>query len=241
MTADFILPAAKLAEEIPGTPIQVTWSRKEDMRHVWYRPGAICHYSAKLKDGRITALDGKMASTSPSAPMIKLATGFDLAPADPTITEGSHDQPYDIENFHVRDYTPKLDIPVGFWRSLGASKNGFFNESVIDELAHEAGVGPLDFRLTHIRPKHEPVAKVLEAVAEMSNWTVRSRDGIGRGIAHVWSYGSSVAEVTEIREKDGVIEITDVWIAADLGTILDPSIDEAQLTGAAIYGLSAAT
>ena len=75
----------------------------------------------------------------------------------------------------------------------------------------------------------------------MSNWTARARDGIGRGIAHVWSYGSSVAEVIDIREKDGVIEITDVWIAADLGTILDPSIVEAQLTGAAIYGLSAAT
>ena len=112
---------------------------------------------------------------------------------------------------------------------------------MIDELAHEAGVDPLEFRLKHIRPEHEPAAKVLETVAEMSNWTVRARDGIGRGIAHVWSYGSSVAEVIDIREKDGVIEITDVWIAADLGTILDPSIVEAQLTGAAIYGLSAAT
>ena len=74
----------------------------------------------------------------------------------------------------------------------------------------------------------------------MANWTARSRDGIGRGIAHVWSYGSSVAEVIDICEKDGVIEITDVWIAADLGMILDPSIVEAQLTGGAIYGLSAA-
>ena len=169
VNADFILPAVKLAKEMAGTPVQATWSREEDMRHYWYRPGAICHYSAKLENGRITALDGKMASTSPSAPMIKLATGFDLAPADPTITEGSHDQPYDIENFRIRGYAPQLGIPVGFWRSVGGSQNGFFHESVIDELAHEAGEDPLEFRLTHIRPKHEPVAKVLEAVAEMSN------------------------------------------------------------------------
>ena len=57
--------------------------------------------------------------------MNKLATGFDIAPADPTITEGSHDQPNDIENFRVRGYTPKLGIPVGFWRSVGDPKTGF--------------------------------------------------------------------------------------------------------------------
>ena len=125
MNADFILLAAKLAREMFGTPIQVTWSREEDMRHDWYRPAAICHYSSKLEDELIKALNGKMASPSPSAPMIELTTGFDLAPADPTITEGSHDQPYDIENFRVRGYVPKLGILVGFWRFVGYPKTGF--------------------------------------------------------------------------------------------------------------------
>ena len=210
------------------------------MRHDWYRPGSICHYRAKLENGRIAALDGKMSSPSPAAPVIKLATGFDLAPEDPTITEGSHDQPYAIDHFRVRGYAPQLGIPVGFWRSVGGSQNGFFHESMIDELAYEAGADPLEFRLKHIRPEHEPAAKALETVAEMANWTSKTPRGVGRGIAHVWSYGSSVAEVINIRENDGMIEITDVWIAADLGVILDPAIVEAQLTGAAIYGLSAA-
>jgi isoquinoline 1-oxidoreductase beta subunit len=239
-TVDFALPAAKLAKEMPATPIQVTWTREEDMRHDWYRPGSICHYRAKLENGRIAALDGKMSSPSPAAPVIKLATGFDLAPEDPTITEGSHDQPYAIDHFRVRGYAPQLGIPVGFWRSVGGSQNGFFHESMIDELAYEAGADPLEFRLKHIRPEHEPAAKALETVAEMANWTSKTPRGVGRGIAHVWSYGSSVAEVINIRENDGMIEITDVWIAADLGVILDPAIVEAQLTGAAIYGLSAA-
>ena len=214
--------------------------QEEDMRHDWYRPGSICHYRAKLENGRIVALDGKMSSPSPAAPVIKLATGFDLAPEDPTITEGSHDQPYAIDHFRVRGYAPQLGIPVGFWRSVGGSQNGFFHESMIDELAYEAGADPLEFRLKHIRPEHEPAAKALETVAEMANWTSKTPSGVGRGIAHIWSYGSSVAEVIDIRENDGMIEITDVWIAADLGVILDPAIVEAQLTGAAIYGLSAA-
>ena len=111
---------------------------------------------------------------------------------------------------------------------------------MIDELAYEAGADPLEFRLKHIRPEHEPAAKVLETIAEMANWTSKTPRGVGRGVAHIWSYGSSVAEVIDILENDGMIEITDVWIAADLGVILDPAIVEAQLTGAAIYGLSAA-
>ena len=55
----------------------------------------------------------------------------------------------------------------------GGSQNGFFNESMIDELAHKAGVDPLEFRLKHIRPEHEPAAKVLETVAETSNCSAR--------------------------------------------------------------------
>ena len=144
-----------------------------------------------------------MVSPFASVPMIKLTTGFDLAPTDPTITEGSHDQPSDIKNFLVRGYALKLGITVGFWRSVRGSQNGLFHESMIDEVAYEAGVDPLEFCLKHIRPEHEIAAKVLETVAEISTWTTRAPDAIGRGIAHVWSYGSSVAQVIDIREKMG--------------------------------------
>jgi isoquinoline 1-oxidoreductase beta subunit len=237
---DFAVPAARLAKEMPGRAVQVTWSREEDMRHDWYRPGAVCRYRAKLKSGRIEALYGRMSSPSPLAPVIRMSTGINMSPTDPTITEGSHDQPYAIENFKIVGYAPDVGIPVGFWRSVGGSQNGFFHESMIDELAYAANADPLNFRLNHIRSKHLPATKVLEEVGQMSNWTNKTPAGVGRGVAHVWSFGTSVAQVIEVRDEDGLIRITDIWIAADLGLVLDPVNVEAQMIGGAIFGLSAA-
>ncbi|CAN0580844.1 unnamed protein product, partial [Laminaria digitata] len=130
--------------------------------------------------------------------------------------------------------------PLGFWRSVGASYKGFFHESFMDDLAHAAGADPLQFRLDLTRDEWLPAYYVLEAVRDMSGWTGQTEDGVGRGIAMVYSFGTPCAMVIEVRDVDGTIRLTNAWIAADPGVALDPSIIEAQLTGAMAYGLSAA-
>jgi len=210
------------------------------MRHDYFRPGAIAKMRAKLDSGKIVALEAKFAAPSIMKQMVTSMIGINVSPADETITEGAHDQPYHIPNFRVAGHAADVDIPVGFWRSVGNSQNAFFFESFIDELAHEAGLDPLEFRLNHIRPEHEVSAKVLEKVREMSGWTGKTTQGVGRGVAFTYSFGSPVAEVVEVREDGGEVRISDIWIAADVGTILDPRNAHAQLTGAAIYGISAA-
>ncbi len=238
---DFAEIATRVAKALPGVPVQTTWSREEDMRHDFYRPGAIARMRATLSDGRITALDGQLAAPSIMKQVLTNLTGFELSPADQTITEGAHDQPYQIANRRIRGYAADLDIPVGFWRSVGNSQNAFFHESFIDELAHAAGADPLEFRLRHIRPEHAPSATVLETVRDMSGWTGETPEGVGRGVAFTFSFGTAVAEVVEVqRDADGLIRISDMWIAADLGLVLDPLNVEAQLTGGAVFGLSAA-
>jgi len=237
---DFAILAARVAKEMPGRAVQTTWSREEDMTHDVYRPAAIARMRAKIEGGKPIALEGRMAAPSIMAQMMSQLTGFNLAPADQTLTEGAHDQPYAIENMRFAGHSADVSIPVGFWRSVGASQNGFFHESFMDELAHAAGADPLAFRLALIRPEHEVSATVLETVRDMCAWTGQTPDGVGRGVAFTYSFGTPCAQVIEVRATDGGIRISDMWIAADLGVALDPANVEAQLTGGAIYGLSAA-
>ncbi len=238
---DFAEIATRVAMQMPGIPVQTTWSREEGMRHDFYRPGAIARMRGHVEDGKITTLDGQMAAPSIMAQAMKLFTGFDLAPADPTLTEGAHDQPYAIPHHRVRGHSADVAIPVGFWRSVGNSQNAFFYDSFLDELAHQAKIDPLEFRLRHMRSEHAPSATVLETVHDMCGWTGKTPDGVGRGVGFCFSFGTAVAEVVEVaQDDDGMIRISDMWIAADLGLVLDPLNAEAQLTGGAVFGLSAA-
>ena len=237
---EFAPLAAQVAMALPGVPVKTTWSREEDMRHDFYRPGAIARMRAGLVDGRPAALEARLAAPSIMGQMISAQVGLALSPADRTICEGLGDQPYAIDNFHVTGHAADVAIPVGFWRSVGNSQNAFFMESFIDELAHATGADPLQFRLNLIRPEHAVSAQVLESVRDLSGWRGTTPDGVGRGVAFTYSFGAPVAEVVEVVEEDGMIRLKEVWIAADLGTILDPKNVEAQLTGAANFGFSAA-
>jgi isoquinoline 1-oxidoreductase subunit beta len=237
---EFGVIAARIAQALPGVPVAVTWSREEDMRHDHYRPGALARMSATLEDGRIARLSADLASPSIMGQTIGGMLGLSYTPPDRTITEGAGDQPYAIENIRVRGFAADVAIPVGYWRAVGNSQNAFFWESFIDELAHAAGADPVAFRLAHIRPEHGPSADVLEKVAEISVWGAAKPANVGRGVAFTHSFGTPVAEVVEVVEEDGLIRLARCWIAADPGLVLDPANVEAQLTGGAVFGFSAA-
>ena len=237
---DFSVPAAKLAQAMPDTLIRCQWSREEDMQHDFYRPAAIGRYRGVVRDGKAVLVDGAVAGPSVTHnSSLRLAGQVPPGP-DRGHVEGSGDQPYAIPNFRVTGHLTPIDVPLGFWRSVGNSFNPFFFDCFLDEMAAEAGADPLQFRLDMIRPEHAPSALVLEKVAEMSNWTGQTPEGRGRGVAFTYSFGTAVAEVVEVAQTDQGIRIEKVWIACDVGRALDPSIIEAQMTGGAIFGLSAA-
>lgn len=227
---DFSVLAAKVAKAMPGVPVKTTWSREEDMRHDKYRPPALARFKGVVKDGQAVMLDGQLASQ----------TVLPIPGPNRENVTGSFDQPYGIPNYRMRGYLADLGLPVGFWRSVGASSNGFVFDSFIDEMAHAAGRDPLEFRLELIRREHEPSAKLLETVREMSGWTGQTLEGIGRGVAFTYSFGTPVAEAIEVQDTGSGIKITNCWIAVDPGIALDPGNIEAQMVGGAIYGLSAA-
>ncbi len=237
---DAAILGARVAVQMPGIPVKVMWSREEDMRHDFYRPAAIARMRGTVADGSALALDAHVAAPSVTRQSMKRMTGFSPPGPDKAHLEAMADQPYAIRDRRVSGYLADVSIPVGFWRSVASSFNGFFHESFIDEMAHAAGRDPLEFRLDLVRKANAPSAAVLERVAEMSGWSGEKKPGRGRGVALSWSFSTPVAEVIEVAEQDGAIRILNAWIACDVGTALDPRNIRAQMQSGLIYGLSAA-
>ncbi|SMX36765.1 xanthine dehydrogenase family protein molybdopterin-binding subunit [Maliponia aquimaris] len=237
---DYAVIATRVAKAMPGTPVNVTWSREEDMTHDFYRPAAIARITGAVADGAPVTFDARVASPSIAAQALKRWVGFSPGGPDKGIVDGIYNQPYRIPNYRVAGYRADIAPPLGFWRSVGSSFNGFFHESFMDELAHAADADPLDFRLKQMRDEWLPGFYVLEAVRDMCGWTGTTPEGTGRGVAMVYSFGTPCAVVIEVMQTEGGIRLTNAWMAADPGVALDPSIIEAQLTGGLAYGLSAA-
>ncbi len=237
---DYARQAALLAKEMPGVPVKLSWSREEDMQHDFYRPAAMARFEGVVKDGVATALKGAVCAPSVTHQSMMRIAGFVPPGPDKGHVEGLFDQPYAIENYRIDGHLAELDVPIGFWRSVGASFNGFFLESFIDELAVAAGRDPLDFRIELAEREHAPSANVLRKLKEMSGWTGQTADGIGRGVAMTYSFGTPVAQVIELRDENGAIRVAKAWIACDIGRALDPRNIRGQMSSALIYGLSAA-
>jgi isoquinoline 1-oxidoreductase beta subunit len=235
--SDYVLQAVHLAMAVKGKPVKLTWDRKEDMTQDQYRPAAVARLRGATEDGTVKLLDVRVAS-----PSVLESQGGRLGIAmpgpDKLIAEGTYDQPYGIPNYRATGYRTPALLPIASWRSVGNSYNGFFMESFIDELAVQAGTDPMALRLSLVN--HESSRKVLMAVAEMSGWGTPLVKGRGRGVAFHFSFGVPTAEVVEVSvTKDGV-RIDQVFVAADVGTALDPRNIESQLQSGVIFGLSAA-
>lgn len=234
---DFIRQTLQVANQLRGTPVLLQWSREEDMTHDAYRPMAMARVTATVQDGKVHAMDLQVACAAVIASQAG-RLGYSIPGPDATIVQGAKDQPYAFPNYRVAGYRVPAGVPVGSWRSVGSSQNAFFHESAVDELAHLAGIDPVQFRLTQIT--HTPSLKVIEAVAAMANWGTPLPQGRARGFAYAFSFGVPVAEVIEVEQTDAGIRMTNIWAAVDVGIALDPRIIEAQVQSGIVYGLSAA-
>lgn len=233
--------AARVAKATDGKPVQVVWQREEDMTHDTYRPASIAKLRARVdENGLPTSIDWSLASPSIIASVMG-RTFPSLAPAGPdsTMVQGAFDQAYGFENFRLRTSKADIDIPIGFWRSVGHSYNAHYLETFLDEVAAKSGKDPLDLRLALL--KHHPEALgVLNKVAEMSSWKSPTKPNHGKGLAFHLAFGSWVAQVIEVSNSSDGIKIENVWCACDLGTVVDPAIVKTQMQSGIIYGLSAA-
>ncbi|WP_323764948.1 xanthine dehydrogenase family protein molybdopterin-binding subunit [Marinovum sp.] len=226
--------AAEVAVQMPGVPVKLTYSREEDMTHDFPRQIAMARLRGAVSGGKVTALDLDIAS--PSVMVSQMGRqGISVPGPDSQIVSGAWNAPFAIPHHRVTGYRAPELAPVSSWRSVGASHAGFFHNAALDELIHAAGADPLEERL---RLCNDPLARqVLEAVAEMSDWQGVLGEGRGRGVALTTSFGVRCAEVVEVRVTDDGIKLENVWVAAEVGRVLDPVNFENLVQGGVIFAL----
>ena len=217
---NFLTYAVKTGMAFPGVPVKLVFTREQEMQHDYYRPNVTSRFRA------VVGSDG-----SPSA-WVNEYTTDDEANDEAHIFYAVPSQVYG---------TVKLPAPVptGPWRSVESSWHGFFIESFIDELAHQANRDPLDYRLALLRDKPRHYA-TLQLAADKAGWGTLLASGQGRGIAIVESFGTIVVHVAEVQvADDGSVKVHRFTTAADCGMAVNPDGFKAQMEGAVIFGLSA--
>jgi isoquinoline 1-oxidoreductase beta subunit len=225
---------AEIANQMRGTPVKLVFSREEDFLQDIPRQISIARHRGSVDKGKIVAADLQLAATAPFKGLLE-RMGAPSKDPDPQLAAGMWNVYYDIPHFRATSFEAQGLSPCTTWRSVGASTAGFFTESFIDELIHAAGLDPLKARIEMCAvPTYR---KVLETVAEMSNWKGPLGNGKGRGVAFVESFGTPTAEVVEVSVTDRGIRIDKVWVAVDVGKVVDPVNFENQVQGGVVWGL----
>ena len=234
--ADFVIDAVETSKAV-GKPVKVVWSREDDMQHDYYRPISYARmWGAVDASGKPTVFKQHIVQQS----LMKRIGGLPPNGVDFISVDGSANLPYDIPNVRVEYTENDPGIPFGFWRSVGASFQGFVVEAFIDEMAAAAKKDPFEFRrdLLGKSPRHKAV---LELAAEKSGWGKPLPAGRFRGIAVMDAFGSYLAQVTEVSvDARGAVKVHRIVCTVDTGWVINPDTIKAQMEGGIVYGLTAA-
>jgi isoquinoline 1-oxidoreductase beta subunit len=242
LESDFGVEAALLSKAV-GRPVQLIWSREEDIRQDFYRPASVSRITVGLDAGnRLVGWRHRISAPSILARVRPAALKDGL---DATAVAGIEDQPYALPALHLDYVRQDTGVPVGFWRSVGHSSNAFAVESMIDEVAAAIDRDPCQLRRDLLADAPRAL-RVLDLAAAQAGWTrppaaAATGRRQGRGIALHQAFGSVVAEVAEVTVFDnGRLRVDRVVAAVDCGLVVNPDLVRAQLEGAILFGLSAA-
>ena len=233
---DYVDQAVRIAKII-GRPVKLVWSREEDIQHDFYRPISSAKFTVGLDAaGMPISWDTRIAGQSiqstgnPGAIKNGMDAGFLVCFTD---------NPYDVKNVRVDYGMRNTHVPVGYWRSVNHSQNGYFREAFFDEIARAAGQDPYEYRRKLLANKPKQLA-VLDATAQKAGWGTPLPAGRFRGIAQVDGYGSFVAAVAEISlNADGSPHVHRIVTAVDSGYVVNPDTVKAQMEGAVVWAMSA--
>ncbi len=231
---DYPHEAAVISKEM-GAPVQVVWSREDDMTQGPYRPGVSYRCEGVVADGGISAFKVRMAGQNNDHWQSKKRDS-----ANDSASEGFLKPYFDhIGNVSFADVPFETPIPTMWWRSVYASTNGFAFESFIDELAVAAGKDPIDLRRQYLR--EERLKKQIDKLESVSGWKNRKKNE-GYGVAITECFETTVGQVVKVsRHADGKVKIDQVWAVIDCGWYVNPDTIKAQVEGAIVMALGAAT
>jgi isoquinoline 1-oxidoreductase subunit beta len=243
--SDFVIEAVQVAK-VAKAPVKVVWTREDDTQGGWYRPMWHDRFAAGLDaSGNPVAWTHTIVGQS-----IMAGTPFEAFTikdgVDSASVEGAADLLYGIPNLQVDLHSPKIGVPVQWWRSVGHSHTGFSVEAFFDEVAHAGGKDPYHLRRA-LLAKEPRMLAVLDLAAEKAGWGKAGSaskplpKGVGRGIATHFSFDSYVAQVVEASvDGDGNVRVHRVVCAVDCGRVVNPDTVSAQMEGGINFGLTAA-
>ena len=238
-SCDFVTEATQVAKAAKA-PVKVVWTREDDIRGGWYRPMWYDHFAAGLDaNGNPVAwthtIVGQSIMTGTMFESFGVKNGIDAASV-----EGAADILYGIPNLQVDLHSPKNEVPVQWWRSVGHSHTGFSVEAFLDEVAHAGGKDPYELRRALLANQPRMLA-VLDLAAQKANWGSPYPAGHARGIATHFSFDSYVAQVAEVSvDSDGTVHVHRIVAAVDCGRVVNPDTVKAQIEGGIVFGLTAA-
>jgi isoquinoline 1-oxidoreductase beta subunit len=250
LTNDYVAEAAMISKRT-GWPIKLQWSREDDIRNDFYRPGGLHEMHAGIDDdGKVTAWAQRLASGSkyyrrPDMPDENLYQAELYVDDFPRRI---------VDNIRMEYFHNTIGLPRGSWRAPAHTANAFVIQSFIDEIAHETGQDPLQLRLDllgepreleysgHGGPTFNPgrLARLLRFVAERIEYGKRLPKGRGIGLATHFTFGGYAAHAMEVTVADGKLTIERIVAAIDCGFAVHPNGVDAQLQGGTIDGLSTA-
>ena len=248
---DWIEDCVRISKHLKK-PIKLINSREDDTKYGFARPSSKHNMSAVVSNKSIKAWKHVVVSPDPltgnaanqygaSIPILKWATSIGIVKnkiRNYLVTDGAAHILYDFENVSVKASPFETDIPLGFWRAVFHSQNAFANECFIDELAHKSDIDPIQLRLSHLRNNIRPI-KVIQKVAEESNWgSVLPKDHF-QGFAYHYSFGTHVAQVVELSIVDNQVKVHKVFCSVDCGQTVNPMTIRAQIQGSIIFGMGA--
>ncbi|WP_428264752.1 molybdopterin cofactor-binding domain-containing protein [Haliangium sp.] len=246
---DVAVEAALVAKNVEG-PVQVVWSREDDLQHDFYRPPAVHVIEASLTpEGYPEAWRHRMSTPAIEATVEPEATEMGVRESN-----GASDMLYRIPNRSCEYTLLPSGVTRGWWRAVHTTHTTFAVESFIDELAEKAGADPYEYRMYLIgaleveRPKPNEefpwnparLRGVLELAAKKGEWGKELPEGHGMGIACGIDHLSYAAEVVHVSVIEGKLTVHKVVCAADCGPVLNPNGARAQIEGGIVQGMSAA-
>ena len=236
LEVDMIAAAVRIGSKVDD-PVKIVWTREEDIQHDLYRPVYRDNISATLAGNKVDGLRYRVAGSSVIARWLPPAfkEGIDIDAVDSAV-----DTPYDIPNFQVEYVRVEpVAVPTGFWRGVGPNNNVFAIESFIDELARIVNKDPIAFRRDMLG-RTPRMQRVLDLVAEKSNWGQPLPPRVGRGVSIQPTFNTSIATVVEAEvDPGGDVYIRRVTLAVDCGVAVNPDTVIAQVEGGMIFGLTA--
>jgi len=234
---DFMVEAAWIAREV-RQPVQLQWTREDDMAHDFYRPAAWHHFKAGIDDtGRMAAFDHHFVTFGSGG---KTVSGAGLSPA--------HYPAGLVPNFKLRQSVIETNVPTGPWRSPGHSAYCWAYQSFFDEVALAAGRDQLEFRLDLLSKSFgeppldlERTRNTLKLAAEQAGWGRRTLEpNRGMGLAFHYDHGGFVSHVAEVVADGSRITVEKVYSGIDVGPVLNMSGARNQVEGAVVDALSTA-